>query len=109
MFRIMNNYMREMKLIVNSDIESNMRKFLEKNKTVENYCITVNFNRYIVDIKLAKYSVDSAEEHFNDFIKTVKYPYSDMSVRYNEGKLVRYRYASCKENKEGFYCDIVYS
>lgn len=109
MFKIMNNYMREVKLVVSPDIENSMKRFLENNNNVERYCITVNFNRYIVDIKLIDYSVYNAEIQFNDFIRIIKYPYSDMSVRYNEDKLVRYRYISCKENKEGFYCDIVYS
>ncbi len=109
MFRLMNNYMREINLVVNADTKAMMDTVLRKSDLIEHFCITINFNRYIVDIKLKNYSVQEAKMHFDDFSNNIKYPYSDMTVRYNEGKLVRYRFASCKENKEGFYCDIIYS
>lgn len=109
MFRIMNEYMRGIKLQVLPEIEAKIDKYLDSCDDLEKYCITVQFNRYILDIKLKDYSVDASKEHFENLCKNIKYDYSDISVRYNEGKVVRYRYASCKENKDGFYCDIIYS
>ncbi len=108
MFRVMNDYMKEMKLHVSDTFYNAMRSFLEQNEMVASFCITVNYNRYIVDIKLKKYSIETARAVYQELTDTIAYPYSEFSVRYNEGSAVRYRYATCAENKEGYYCDIVF-
>ncbi len=108
MFRIMNDYIRDMHLQVTDHFYNQVRDFLDMEENVASYCITVNFNRYIVDIKLAQFSVENAGEVYRRLVGKITCPYSELSVRYNEGKAVRYRYATCNENKNGYYCDIVF-
>lgn len=109
MFRMMNEYMRQIKLTVDKKLVDRLNESLASCDEIERFCVTINFNRYIVDIKLKEYSIDNAHINFQSMVNEIKYAYSDMSVRYNEGKVVRYRYASCKEDKTGYYMDIVYS
>nr|MCR5214970.1 hypothetical protein [Eubacterium sp.] len=80
-----------------------------KSKAINNYCININFNRYIVDIRMNNYDVDNADKLFRKFVEAVAYPYSHISVRYNEDVRVRYRFCSCKENKTGVYMDVIIS
>ncbi len=108
MFRVMNDYMKEIKLQVSEQFYNGIKECLENNSQVTGYCITVNFNRYIVDIKLKDYSIEEARHVYQSLVDYIACPYSEFSVRYNEGKAVRYRYATCTENKEGYYCDIVF-
>lgn len=108
MFRVMNDYMKEMKLQVSEQFYNKIKDCLEKNNAVSSYCITVNFNRYIIDIKLKHYTIDEARTVYQALVSCIACPYSELSVRYNEGKAVRYRYATCAENKQGYYCDIVF-
>lgn len=108
MFRAMNDYMKEIKLQVSEQFYNTIKACLEKDETVASYCITVNFNRYIIDIKLKDFSIDQAGHTYRKLICQIACPYSELSVRYNEGKAVRYRYATCTENKSGYYCDIVF-
>ena len=56
---------------------------------------------------LEQYNVEDAIDVMNYFMEHSRYHYSSYYVRFNEGNMVRYRYASCKENREGFYCDVV--
>ena len=76
---------------------------------IEKSTITIRNNRFIVDIHLKNFSVESAVDIINYFMEKTRYHYSAFFIRFNEGSRVRYRYASCKENKEGFYCDIIIS
>lgn len=108
MFRVMNDYMKEIQLQVTDSFYNTVSDFLEQEEAVASYCITVNFNRYIIDIKLKQFSVQMARETYGRLVNQIACPYSELSVRYNEGKAVRYRYATCAENKKGFYCDIVF-
>lgn len=108
MFRVMNTYMKDMKLHVDDAFYKTITTALEKRNNIGSYCITVNFNRYIIDIKLKKFTVEKAMEEYQHMSTMIACPYSQMSVRYNEGNAVRYRFATCKENKEGYYCDIIY-
>ena len=69
--------------------------------------IIIKSNRYIVDIKLETFTIEDATTVMNHFMERTRYHYSAYFVRFNEGNMVRYRYASCKENREGFYCDVM--
>lgn len=109
MFRIMNDYMRVMKLTVDDEIKTSITNYISGLDSVGFFDVTLNYNRYNIDIRLKKYSVDNAKMEFEHLIDAIGYAYSSMYVRYNEGSVVRYRFATCKENKEGFYCDIVFS
>ncbi len=109
MFRAVNEYMAKLNIVTDDGIQSAMSTFLEKSKKVESFCININYNRYIVDIKMKKYTVGAADQLFRKFVEATAYPYSHISVRYNEENRVRYRYSTCQENKTGVYMDIIIS
>ncbi len=107
MFRVINEYMEKIKLQSDDDIKAKFDSFLKDDEAVKTYSIMVNFNRYVLDIKIKNYSVEKAARFFSRFDSEISYPYSSLHVRFNEGKCVRYRFMTCKENKDGIYCDIV--
>ncbi len=109
MFRAVNEYMAKLNIVTDDTVFEKMNSFLEKNSKVESFAININFNRYIVDVKMKKYSVDNADKLFRKFVEATAYPYSHVSVRYNEENRVRYRFVTCQENKTGVYMDIIFS
>lgn len=111
MFRVINEYMEKITLKSDDNIYNMFVAFLKEYSDVEikKYTVNISANRFVLDIRLIDYSVDNAKKVFDDFNRAVSYPYSALHVRFNEGKCVRYRFITCKENKEGFYCDIVIS
>ncbi|MBQ8412455.1 MAG: hypothetical protein IJX12_02470 [Lachnospiraceae bacterium] len=109
MYRVINEYLNKIDLQDNEDIYKKLYSCGKDIPGVGECTVTVHFKRYIVDIRLKKYSVDKAAKVFNQFNEEVSYPYSSMYVRFNEGSCVRYRYITSKEDKKGFYCDIVIS
>lgn len=109
MFRVVNDYLARVNLIANSEIETRIDSFLKDCKMVTNYSRSINFNRYQVDIKIKDFSLETAENFFNEFNAGVAYPYSELHVRFNEGKCVRYKFITSKENKDGFYVDVCIS
>ncbi len=109
MFRVINEYLSKVNLQANDTIYNHINKILKDNTDIKEATVTVNFQRYIVDIKLKTYSVENAAQVFNYFNQNVAYSYSSMHVRFNEGKCVRYRYITSKEDKRAFYCDIIIS
>jgi len=108
MFRVINEYLSKVNLQSNDQIYNMITSYLAGNKDILKYTVTVNFKRYMLDIKLKDYSVDNVVKMFNDLIEHISYPYSSMHVRFNEGKCVRYRYITCNENKNAFYCDMIF-
>lgn len=109
MFRVINEYLTKVKLRSDDNIRKRISDFLDTCEAVKKYTITVNFNQYIVDIKLCNFSIDEAGKCFADYNKNVSYSYSSLYMRFNEGKCVRYRYITSRENKDAFYCDIIFS
>ncbi|SNU05494.1 hypothetical protein SAMN06297422_1049 [Lachnospiraceae bacterium] len=109
MFRVVNDYISKLHIGTDSEVYDKMSDFLTKDKKVESFNININYNRYIVDIKMKKYSVDSADILYRRFESAVSYPYSHISVRYNEDNRVRYRFVTCQENKTGVYMDVIIS
>ena len=114
MFSIMNEYVSNIKLTADAMTQGILNTALEDNGSdgnslIEKSTITVRNNKFIVDIHLNEFSVENAVEAVNCFMEHTRYHYSSFYIRFNEGSRVRYRYASCKENKEGFYCDIIIS
>lgn len=107
MYRLINEYMAMINLKVDQPIYSRISDYLKGCSFVSKYTVTVNVNRFIVDISINDYDIEHAVDTFNHFNNTISYPYSSMHVRFNEGKCVRYRYLTCNERKEGFYCDII--
>lgn len=109
MFRAINEYMAKLNIITDDSIKNLMDEYLSKNDHILNYSINVYYNRYVVDIRIKDYSVELADVIFREFVLYTAYPYSHVSVRYNEGKRVRYRYVTCKEDKTGVYIDFIVS
>lgn len=114
MYSVMNEYVAKIKLTADAMTQGILKTALDENELSDNALIdkstiTVKNNRFIVDIHLNEFSVENAVEIVNYFMERTRFHYSSFFIRFNEGSRVRYRYASCKENKEGFYCDIVIS
>ena len=109
MFRAINEYLAKLNIVTDDELLKEMNDYLEKQKTIDHFSINVNYNRYIVDIRLKKYTVKSADSLFRKCVQHTAYPYSHITVRYNEDNRVRYRYATCKENKTGVYMDVIIS
>ena len=106
---MINEYLTKVRLQADKDIEQNINKLLSSCDLVKSYNISFNFNRYVIDIRLNDYSLTNVEECFKIFNSEISYSYSSLYVRFNEGKCVRYRFVTSKDNKEGFYCDIIFS
>ena len=109
MFRAVNDYMAKLNIVTDDAVAEKVQSFLDKSSKVETSAVNVNYNRYIVDIRMKKYSVSAADSLFRKFIEATAYPYSHISVRYNEENRVRYRYVTCQENKTGVYMDVIIS
>ena len=109
MVTIMNEYVSKLNLTTDEITRGILNTALSGQDKVEASSVLIKSNRYIVDIHLIDYSVDNAVEVINQFMESTRYHYSAFFVRFNEGSRVRYRYASCKEDKDGFYCDVVIS
>lgn len=107
MYKVINDYMSKMNMIANSEITDRITGCLSDISEITKYTLSVNFRRYILDIYVKDFDISKATSVFNNIQNVISYPYSSFHVRYNEGKCVRYRFLTCKENKEGFYCDIV--
>lgn len=107
MISIMNDYVAKI-LLQSDDMTKNLlNAALLECENIRDKSIILKGNRYIVDIQLKQYNVEDAIDVMNYFMEHSRYHYSSYYVRFNEGNMVRYRYASCKENREGFYCDVV--
>ena len=109
MYKVIDQYTSKLNLQANQDIFIPFDTFLKKQNNIKKYSISNSFNRYVLDIKLTKYSVDASEELFRKINSEISYSYSSIYVRYNEGKCVRYRYITSKENKDAIYCDIIFN
>ena len=107
MVAIMNDYIAKIRLSAD-DVTKGILKvpLMEMDEVIEN-TILVKSNRFVVDIRLKHFSVKTAVKIMNYFMEKTRFHYSAYYIRFNEGDMVRYRYASCKESKEGFYCDVV--
>ena len=108
MFRVINEYMSKLNINTDDEIFEKVEAFF-KDEEVKSHSVNISFNRYIVDIHLVDYSIDIADGMFRRFVDATAYPYSHITVRYNEKNRVRYRYVTCKENKNGVYMDVIIS
>lgn len=109
MVSIMNEYIAKINLLSDDVTKGIFSAALVDQENVAKNSILIKSNRYIVDIKLDSFSIEQAIKVMNCFMERTRYHYSAYFIRFNEGNLVRYRYASCKENREGFYCDVIIS
>lgn len=109
MVSVMNEYISEIHLLTDDLTKSILNAALMGQPDIEKSNVLIKSNRYIVDIRLIQFSIEQAVHVMNHFMENTEFHYSAYYIRFNEGDRVRYRYASCKENKDGFYCDVVIS
>ena len=109
MYRVMNEYLAKVKLTIDQRFSKETDLFLADCPEVIKYCINVNYNKYVVDVHLKDFSVDAADRLFCQLASRIANPYSHMSLRYNEGNCVRYRFVTCNEEKTAYYMDLVLS
>lgn len=108
MYKIINEYMSKINMLANEEITNKLSNCLKEHDKIKSFTLSVNYNHYILDIRMKDYSVEHAADVFADVQNVIAYSYSSFHVRFNEGNCVRYRFLTCKENKDGFYCDIVF-
>lgn len=109
MITFMNQYISKITLMSDDLTKNLLIAALKNNEIITSISVIVRNHKFIVDIKLKNFSVENVTTAMNIFMERTRYPYSSLYVRLNEGNRIRYRYASCKEDKEGFYCDVVIS
>lgn len=107
MVSIMNDYLSKIHLQSDDMTKNLLCAALFDLDNIQEKSIIMKSSRYIVDIKLKEFTVENAILIMNSFMEGTRFHYSAYFIRFNEGNMVRYRYASCKENKEGFYCDVM--
>lgn len=109
MYRVINKYIENTHLRTGEDVYNRLTDCLKNVSDIKQYTVSLHSNHYVVNITLERFSVEHTTAVFNMFNTKVSYPYSSLYMRFNEGKCVRYRYVTSKENKDGFYCDIIFS
>ena len=109
MVSILNQYVAKLKLLSDDLTKNILLAALQNQENVKSSNVIIKSQRYIVDIKLKQFSIEEATSIMNHFMENTRFHYSSLFVRFNEGNLIRYRYASSKENGEGFYCDVIIS
>ena len=89
MFSIMNDYVAKINLQADNIIKSILNAALTNQPNVITSNVQIKANRYIVDIKLEQFSIESAVAVMNYFMECTRYHYSAYFIRFNEGNLVR--------------------
>ena len=97
MFRIINQYLSVVNVSADQNFKATTEIFLSDRKDIKKFCINENYNKYIIDIKMDKYSVESADELFRELVKAVEFSYSSIFVRYNEAISIIHKVQSFKE------------
>lgn len=109
MVTVMNDYVSKIELKTDDFTKSILSAAFIDVENIQKTSIISKANRYIIDVKLKNFNVEEAVQVMNQLMEQTRYHYSAFFVRFNEGNMVRYRYATCKENRDGFYCDVVIS
>jgi len=107
MITIMNEYISKIKLQTDSITKAVIENTLSSSEYVSKYTIQTKVNKFVIDIHLNEFDINKAVDFMNYFVQNCSYHYSSYYLRFNEGNSVRYRFATCKENKEGFSCEII--
>ncbi len=107
MLSIMNEYVAKIKLVSDDVTKGILGVPLMNHPDVLEGLVHRKANHFVVDIRLRAYSTETAVAVMNQFMEQTRFHYSAYFIRFNEGDMLRYRYATCRENREGFYCDVV--
>lgn len=108
MYKIINEYMSKINMLANDEIYERITACLKEKESVSDFSLSVSYNHYVLDVRIKDYSVPRASGIFCEIQDDIAYPYSAIYIRFNEGQCVRYRFLTCKENKDGFYCDMIF-
>lgn len=109
MVSILNQYVSNIELIYDDITKNIILAALKDNSDVDTVTVLIKNNKFIVDIHLKEFTIEHVTSTMNRLMDRTRFPYSAFFIRYNERNQVRYRYATCKENKQGFYCDVVFN
>jgi len=107
MYRIINEYLSKMNMVANDEVRNRIESAVSDLEEISRYSLTEHFGRYMLDLRIEDYCVDSAGVVFQKVSNLIGYSYSSIFVRFNEGSCVRYRFLTSKENKDGIYLDIM--
>ncbi|MGN0389204.1 MAG: hypothetical protein ACI4L2_00215 [Wujia sp.] len=109
MYKVINQYMSKIFLQSGEEVRKWLCEQVKTVKTIKSFSVAERAKQFVIDMKLEAFSVEEAARVFHEIHGKLANPYSSIYVRYNEGKCVRYRFITCRENKEGIYCDFVFS
>lgn len=109
MYKVINEYMSKVVLQAGEEVRRQLCKEIESVHAVKSFSVTERAKQFVIDMKLVSFSVEEAARVFYELQGKIANPYSSIYVRYNEGRCVRYRFITCRENKEGIYCDFIFS
>ena len=101
MYKIMNAYMSKVQLQTGPELQQRLCDIVNSIKEIKSFSVTEHFKQFAIDMKLESFSVDRAAAVFHEL--------KSFYVRFNEGRCVRYRFITCKEDKQGIYCDFIFS
>ena len=64
MFRVFNEYIKNIHLSAAPEIECAFNHYLADCKGIKSYCVTIHYNRFVVDVRLNKYGLEQAQKQF---------------------------------------------
>lgn len=108
MYKIMNEYLSKVSLQSGETLRLSLYEHVKSMKEVRSFSVVERAKQYIIDMNLVSFSVEEAEKAFRKLQEKIAYAYSSFYIRYNEGKCVRYRFVTCREDKNGLYCDMIF-
>ncbi len=109
MYKVINDYMSKVVLQSGEEVRLQLCKQIESIPEIKSFTVMERAKQFVIDMKLESFSVEEAAHVFHELQGKMASAYSSIYVRYNEGKCVRYRFITCRENKEGIYCDFIFS
>ena len=102
MYKIMNAYMSKVQLQSGPELQQRLCDIVNSIKEIKSFSVTEHFKQFAINMK-------KAAAVFHELQGKIASPYSAFYVRFNEGRCVRYRFITCREDKQGIYCDFIFS
>lgn len=109
MYKIMNAYMSMVQLQSGPELQQRLCDIVNNIKEIKSFSVTEHFKQFAINMKLQSFSVEKAAAVFHELQGKIASPYSAFYIRFNEGRCVRYRFITCREDKQGIYCDFIFS
>ena len=109
MYKIMNAYMSKVQLQTGPELQQRLCDIVNSIKEIKSFSVTEHFKQFAIDMKLESCWVERAGAVFHEMQGRVASASSCVYGGFNEGRCVRYRFITCKEDKQGIYCDFIFS